>query len=158
MATSPANGRVVVIAVDASDNAMSAFKWYLDEVYKKDDFVVICHIPELQTLPLISFKRVGLPVEEWQKMMEEQIAKINELHDKYDFELISKKIPHKIKSEHNKSPGQGIINVAESEKARLIIIGTRGLDLVRRTVLGSVSDYVVHHSKIPVLVCPKIEN
>jgi len=30
-----------------------------------------------------------------------------------------------------------------------------GLDAIRRTFLGSVSDYVIHHSKVPVLICPR---
>lgn len=64
-------------------------------------------------------------------------------------------IQHKFRSEACKNPGQGIITMSESEKANLIVVGTRGLDVVRRTVLGSVSDYVVHHSRVPVLVCPK---
>ena len=55
-----------------------------------------------------------------------------------------------------KNAGQGIINVAEAEKAQLIVVGTRGLDAIRRTFLGSVSDYVIHHSKIPVLICPRL--
>lgn len=56
--------------------------------------------------------------------------------------------------EHHKSPGEGIVAVAEHEKANLIVMGTRGLDVIRRTLLGSVSDYVLRHSRIPVLVCP----
>ena len=61
---------------------------------------------------------------------------------------------YKLKGEMNKTPGQGIIQVAEDEKADMIVMGTRGLDVLRRTLLGSVSDYVVRHSRVPVLVCP----
>ncbi|KAK3102910.1 hypothetical protein FSP39_014892 [Pinctada imbricata] len=50
------------------------------------------------------------------------------------------------------NPGEVICRVATEEKAGLIITGTRGMGTMRRTFLGSVSDYVVHHSHIPVLV------
>ncbi len=53
-----------------------------------------------------------------------------------------------------KDPGHGVVTAAEAEGASLIVMGTRGLDVIRRTLLGSVSDYVVRHSKVPVLVCP----
>ena len=32
-------------------------------------------------------------------------------------------------------------------------MGTRGLGTVRRTILGSVSDYVLHHAHCPVCIC-----
>ncbi|RUS88607.1 hypothetical protein EGW08_003633 [Elysia chlorotica] len=32
-------------------------------------------------------------------------------------------------------------------------VGTRGLGKFRRTMLGSVSDYILHHAHVPVLVC-----
>ena len=35
----------------------------------------------------------------------------------------------------------------------LLISGTRGMGTIRRTILGSVSDHVVHHAHCPVLVC-----
>jgi nucleotide-binding universal stress UspA family protein len=34
----------------------------------------------------------------------------------------------------------------------MVVMGTRGQGTVRRTIMGSVSDYVAHHSKVPVLV------
>jgi len=43
--------------------------------------------------------------------------------------------------------------MAENENATLIVMGTRGLGKVRRTIMGSVSDYVVHHAHCPVIVC-----
>jgi len=51
------------------------------------------------------------------------------------------------------NPGEGIIKEAENSEAEIIVMGARGLNALRRTFLGSVSDYVIHHSKIPVLVC-----
>jgi len=53
-----------------------------------------------------------------------------------------------------KPAGEVICQVAKDEKVDLILMGTRGLGPVRRTIMGSVSDYVVHHAHIPVGVIP----
>lgn len=51
------------------------------------------------------------------------------------------------------SPGEVICQVAKDENAALIVTGTRGMGKIRRTFLGSVSDYILHHAHVPVLVC-----
>ena len=58
-----------------------------------------------------------------------------------------------VKSTQASKPGEGILKVAREENAALVVTGTRGLGKFRRTLLGSVSDYLVHHSDVPVLVC-----
>ena len=50
-------------------------------------------------------------------------------------------------------PGDGIIHASQERKADLIVTGCRGLGQLRRTILGSVSDYILHHSEVPVFVC-----
>ena len=50
-------------------------------------------------------------------------------------------------------PGEVICRIAEEENAAMIVTGTRGMGKVRRTILGSVSDFLVHHSHCPVVVC-----
>lgn len=54
-----------------------------------------------------------------------------------------------------KKPGEAIIEAVEVHKADLVICGTRGLGKIRRTFLGSVSDYVVQHARCPVVVVRK---
>jgi nucleotide-binding universal stress UspA family protein len=49
-------------------------------------------------------------------------------------------------------PGRSIVAAAEAEAADMIVVGTRGLDLSGRFLLGSVSDYVAYHAACPVLV------
>jgi nucleotide-binding universal stress UspA family protein len=56
---------------------------------------------------------------------------------------------------HNGKAGEAIVHMAEEEKAILIVTGSRGLGKIRRTILGSTSDYVMHHTNIPVMICPK---
>lgn len=46
-----------------------------------------------------------------------------------------------------------IVQAAADEHCHLVVVGTRGLGTVRRTILGSVSDYILHHSSVPVAVC-----
>ncbi|AGY60692.1 universal stress protein [Gloeobacter kilaueensis] len=45
-----------------------------------------------------------------------------------------------------------ICEVAEKEKPDVLVIGSRGLGGMQRLMLGSVSDYVLHHAHCPVLV------
>ena len=49
-------------------------------------------------------------------------------------------------------PARAILDVAEEVNAGLIAMGSRGLGTVRRLVMGSVSETVVHQANMPVLV------
>ena len=50
-------------------------------------------------------------------------------------------------------PGHVIVEKANEEHAQMVVMGTRGMGTVRRTLMGSVSDYVVHHARCPVMIC-----
>lgn len=50
-------------------------------------------------------------------------------------------------------PGEMICKIAEEESATLIVTGGRGMGTLRRTILGSVSDYLLKHAHCPVIVC-----
>ena len=56
------------------------------------------------------------------------------------------------KTVHGK-PGEAVVSAAKHLHATLVVTGTRGLGTLRRTIMGSVSDYIVHHAHCPVLVC-----
>ena len=56
--------------------------------------------------------------------------------------------------EQSNKPGEAICKVAAEKKAIMIVVGSRGLGTIRRTLLGSVSTYVVHHADIAVTVIP----
>ena len=67
--------------------------------------------------------------------------------------LLNTKVSGKIVVQLSPRPGEAIVALAKEHRASLIVTGTRGLGSVRRTILGSVSDFVLHHAHCPVLVC-----
>jgi nucleotide-binding universal stress UspA family protein len=50
------------------------------------------------------------------------------------------------------APAQAILDYAQTHQFDLIVVGSRGLSAIKELFLGSVSNELVHHSKIPVLV------
>ena len=48
--------------------------------------------------------------------------------------------------------GPKIISYANSKKFDIIVIGSRGMNAIKETFLGSTSNYVLHKSKLPVLI------
>ncbi len=48
--------------------------------------------------------------------------------------------------------GKKIVDVAEKKDFDLIVIGSRGMGAAKEIFLGSTSNYVLHKSKIPVMV------
>lgn len=55
------------------------------------------------------------------------------------------------------SVGHTICMIAKEQGAFLIVMGQRGLGVINRTLLGSVSDYVLHHANIALIVVPQTE-
>ncbi len=49
-------------------------------------------------------------------------------------------------------PGYTIVKFAKDKKFDIIVIGARGRGVVKEIFLGSVSNYVLHKSSLPVLV------
>jgi nucleotide-binding universal stress UspA family protein len=54
--------------------------------------------------------------------------------------------------ESHGDPADALVRQAEEDKADLIVVGTRGLNLAQRALMGSVSTKVVHHAPCDVLV------
>lgn len=50
------------------------------------------------------------------------------------------------------NPREIICAIAKDEAPDFLVMGSRGLGTVERLMLGSVSDYVVHHATRPVIV------
>ncbi|KAI8087766.1 uncharacterized protein B0P05DRAFT_532235 [Gilbertella persicaria] len=49
-------------------------------------------------------------------------------------------------------PGETLKDYAEANQIDLVIVGSRGLGFFKRQLIGSVSDYLMHHLKCSVLV------
>lgn len=133
---------VVVIAIDGSKQAETAFMFYVDHLHRKHNCVILVHGLEIPSLPTR---------ESWDHQMQTGVKKRQELHEKYQEKFKELGIRGKFISDFEK-PGEFIIDVAAREKASYIVMGTRGLGKIRRTILGSVSDYIVHHASCPVVV------
>lgn len=59
---------------------------------------------------------------------------------------------HVVKVYRTGDPAEAIMDYAKEITPDLIIMGSRGLGLVRGVLLGSVSKYVLEHAKCPVLI------
>lgn len=147
--------RIVLCALDPNPHSRDAFEWYLSNVWRTDDLIVLAYCPETPNFPTISFKR-GLtpPVELWKEILEEMNQKTRKLEEEYEGLCVEKKLRYKVRWEAYKNPGDGICKIAEEEKADLIIMGSRGLGMFKRAFMGSVSEYIVRNSGLPCLVVP----
>lgn len=147
--------RVILLAVDSSAHCKKAFEYYMDNIHRKQDLMVLVHCPEAPKLPTFSFKSgIAPPVHEWKKILDDMNDRTRKLEEDYEGTCIAKKLKYKVRGESSKHPGEDICRYAEEEGANMIVMGSRGLGSVKRSLLGSVSDYVVRHSHIPVVVVP----
>ncbi|XP_046578838.1 universal stress protein A-like protein [Haliotis rubra] len=142
--------RTVVIAMDGSKHSDEAFQWYMKNVHRKNDHVIFVHCPEYHTI--IQSPMVMADVTVLTDLYRDEEKKVKEFLETLGKKLREAGIGGKVKSIGG-SPGEVVCQVADEEKASLIVTGTRGMGQIRRTFVGSVSDYIIHHSHVPVVVC-----
>ncbi|KAL8578556.1 hypothetical protein ACOMHN_015012 [Nucella lapillus] len=141
----------VVIAVDNSIHSEYAFSYYMTELHRPNYKVHVVHCSEAW-VHCHQLKDTPSPGA-MQEMKSKEDAKVEEIQNKFAKLMEENKVEGEFKVIGGKDTWHEIIDYQESHHANLIVIGTRGSNAIRRTLLGSVSDSVVHHAHCPVLVC-----
>ncbi|MCE3201042.1 universal stress protein [Paenibacillus sonchi] len=133
----------IVLAVDGSENSLRATKEAVKLVSLssgcKIDVISVADFSKTKSEILHSQGREELELKRRQKL-----APVEEI-------LRQGNVSYKIKILHGE-PGPTIIEYANKEKVELVIIGSRGLNVLQEMVLGSVSHKVVKRVHCPVMI------
>lgn len=148
--------RIIVLAVDGSQIGEHAFCWYLSNLYREGDEVNIIHVHDMSEIevPYILGPEPIIIPDTYEESIKESYEKSKKLLSDYKQRLEDKKIKSvgHLRTSHG-SAGAEICTLIEETKADCAVLGSRGLGTIRRTLLGSTSDYVLHHAECAVLIC-----
>ncbi|CAG5133697.1 unnamed protein product [Candidula unifasciata] len=147
-------GLVVVLGVDPSEHSEFTFKWYLNHIHRPENKLHIIHVPDhtrdiSRLLPGSKGHDITDASRQMADVLMENYLQWCSQHGIGDA---------KFARPHGHDQWHEIIKYAELVGAGLIVIGSRGQGKLRRTFMGSVSDSVLHHSHVPVLVCRSKDN
>ncbi|GJL55472.1 MAG: hypothetical protein NPIRA02_26040 [Nitrospirales bacterium] len=144
----------VVVAVDGSQQT----KLLTHNLHALAPLEEIILLHALQ-VPQLAYPGTGMGIGHEFSMYAEQALRVEGARI---LENVTSQIPHDLGPVHQRlergSPAEVIVSVSEREKADLIIIGSRGLGMIREQVLGSVSHRVMTHAECSTLVMKAGDN
>ena len=132
--------RKILVPLDGSKNSLRGLKFALNLAKQSGSSIIGLHVSSLpfflKTPSIIAQKNIKS-----KKIISQAII----LSQK-------EKIPFKAEIKQSDNIGRTIVGFAETNKIDLIVIGSRGPDPVLELFLGSVANYVLNKSKIPITV------
>ena len=147
-------GRSVLIALDGSDGAESAMHWAAGKLVKPEDHVTLLFCFQAPTgghdVTWMGDVEPAMLDEEAELKRKERGKELLRAAYRRCAELGMK--PSLVIKEAAVSPKESICEFVDEHRPDLVVVGSRGHNAVSRFFLGSVSDYVTHHSASPVLV------
>lgn len=148
--------RRILLSVDANESSTRAFEWFTNNFIRKDDGLLLVHIVEPVSTG-INYGLVTKPAlltEDFSRHVQELVDEGRELGKHYLHKCKGTGIRARFVLHIGAKPGEHICRLAKEQQIDMIIMGSRGIGRIRRTLLGSVSDYVLHHAGIPVIIIP----
>lgn len=149
--------RKILIAVDGSPQSKHAVEYAVSNILRQGDHVLVVHAQEplLNYIAVYEADMVISPFNDPKIEMDRQRAGL----------AIAKECAKPIQEAHFScetrllvgNPRESILEYVEQEGASLVIVGSRGMGTLKRTLVGSTSDFLVHHCKVPVLVVRPVE-
>lgn len=141
--------KTIVSAVDFSVNSIGAADWGEQIAWSHGARLVLAHaLPT--SLPVTAAPEfIALPEE---ALLEEQ----DRVRERLDGEAAKRRTSGtEVETRIETGPAsETLVEIAEDEKADLLVVGTRGLTGLKRTFLGSVAARVIRDASCPVLVVP----
>lgn len=151
----------ILVALDCSSNGPIVFEQALDQAIAHHASIVLVHTlrpePEMPTGPFMGIGTIadvdmyGTLKRLQQERIDQEIEKAKIWLNDYREKAIARGIATDVDCRVGE-PSVLICELARSWGVDLIMIGRRGHQGLAEVVLGSVSNYVVHHSPCSVLV------
>lgn len=150
--TTGSTPRSILIPIDGSSHSVRAFDWYLEQLKRDGDKITFAHVvePVVGTPGPVVFADIP-------NLLEQETSKGKILCQKFVTKAKENHVDAHglVHIEHR--PGHTLVKMIDEHKAAVVIMGSRGQNAIRRTFLGSVSDYVLHHAHIPVIIVPPVD-
>ncbi|GLJ13061.1 hypothetical protein SUGI_0204380 [Cryptomeria japonica] len=148
--------RRILVAVDESEQSMYALQWAVDNLQLGPvDTLILCNVKRLP----VAFEGLGGPG----TVLTPEVSLSLEKYQERVSEDVMKKAREicggsQVKVEEKIVSGDARDSLCEAVKkfgVDFLVIGSHGYGTIKRTFLGSVSDYCAHHAKCPVLIVKK---
>ncbi|VAI36785.1 unnamed protein product [Triticum turgidum subsp. durum] len=147
----------VVVAVDASEESLQALSWALDHVVRLHPgaSVVVVHAQHR----VDHFAYPGAAVAGLAYAPPTALDSMRRAQEENSRKAVARALDVCRQKQASATaavvegdPKEAICQAVEDMRADLLVLGSRGLGMVKRALLGSVSDYLAHHACCPVLI------
>ena len=130
----------ILVATDFSHHADNALQWARSLAQALGAKVILLHVVDVFSMAVTGGVRTGL----------DPLSMLREAAHKC-MEELKASIPDAETVVHEASPRPAIVDAALELNCQMIVMGTHGRSGLEHLVLGSVAEYVVRNSKVPVL-------
>ncbi|MCV0372631.1 MAG: universal stress protein [Nitrosarchaeum sp.] len=136
--------RKILVALDGSKNATRGLEKAIDIAKENQSRIVGLNIVQVPTSYFISKSKM--------EMQENMIKASKKIIEDADRKCRASGVSFESKIIPGGDPGYDIVKFSKKSNSDMIVVGARGLNPLKEIFLGSVSNYVLHKSKIPVLI------
>lgn len=132
----------IMVPVDGSESADKAIKAAVEIAKSMDAELLFLYVQNINQLAINA-------------CLTDAIMRAVEEAGNEILERAASLVPEGVKSKELRvsgSPGPAVVEAASDQNADMIVMGSRGLGMIKAALLGSVSQYVVEQAHCPVMV------
>ncbi|XP_057492631.1 universal stress protein PHOS32-like [Actinidia eriantha] len=151
--------RTIGIGMDYTPTSKSALRWTIDNLVESGDLIIIIHVRSPKSDPTNKklFENTGSPLIPLEEFREINVSKKYgltpdlEVLDMLDYASRTKAV-EVVAKVYWGDPREKLCGCVENLKIDSLVLGSRGLGVIKRVLLGSVSNYVAQNASCPVTV------
>jgi nucleotide-binding universal stress UspA family protein len=146
------SSRGILVAIDGTQESLNALQWVLNNLFRSQDRIILIHAQRNPNSLLASGSPGFMVPVDVLKIFENDIKKSTEKILARATEICKAKNLTPETEVHTGDAREVICNAAKKYNPDMLVLGSHGYGALKRVVLGSVSDYCVHHVQCPVVV------
>ncbi|GFZ19423.1 adenine nucleotide alpha hydrolases-like superfamily protein [Actinidia rufa] len=154
---------VMVVGIDDSEHSVYALEWVLDHFFAPcaPNFPFNLAVVHAKPTPTSAIRFSGPETVEVLRYVDADLKKIADRVLEKAKEICCSKSVNDVILEVVEGDARNVLGEAvEKHHASMLVVGSHGYGSIKRTVLGSVSDYCAHHARCNVMIVkrPKIKH